>query len=67
MFNKYSFLQCGAPGAGGEQQGIGGLVTSFLPLILIFCHIYFLLIMAALKNEGIDKQMLDNLREEVTK
>ena len=62
MFTNTAFAMGGAPG-GGEQQGIGGLVTSFLPLILIFVIFYFLLIRPQSKKAKDHKQMLDNLKK----
>lgn len=63
MFTNTAFAMGGAPGGGGEQQGIGGLVTSFLPLILIFVIFYFLLIRPQSKKAKDHKQMLDNLKK----
>ena len=63
MFSNTAFAMAGAPGGGGEQQGIGGMVTSFLPLILIFVIFYFLLIRPQSKKAKEHKQMLDNLKK----
>src|SRR4030067_2008034 len=63
MFTKIAFAMGGAPGGGAEQQGIGGMVTSFLPLILIFVIFYFLLIRPQSKKAKEHKQMLDNLKK----
>lgn len=63
MFTEIAFAMGGAPGGGGEQQGIGGMVTSFLPLILIFVIFYFLLIRPQSKKAKEHKQLLDNLKK----
>ena len=63
MFMDIAFAMGGPGGTGGEQQGIGGIVTSFLPLILIFVIFYFLLIRPQSKKAKEHKQMLDNLKK----
>ena len=63
MFTEIAFAMAGPPGGGGEQQGIGGMVTSFLPLILIFVIFYFLLIRPQSKKAKEHKQLLDNLKK----
>ena len=63
MFTDIAYAMGGAPGGGGEQQGIGGMITSFLPLILIFVIFYFLLIRPQSKKAKEHKQMLDNLKK----
>lgn len=63
MFINKAFAMGAQPGGtGGEPQGIGGMVTSFLPLILIFVIFYFLLIRPQSKKAKEHKQMLDNLK-----
>jgi len=63
MFTDIAYAMGGAPGGGGEPQGIGGIITSFLPLILIFVIFYFLLIRPQSKKAKDHKQMLDNLKK----
>lgn len=63
MFIDVAFAMGGPGGTGGEQQGIGGMITSFLPLILIFVIFYFLLIRPQSKKAKEHKQMLDNLKK----
>jgi preprotein translocase subunit YajC len=64
MFTDIAFAMGGTPGGtGGEQQGIGALLTSFFPLILIFVIFYFLLIRPQSKKAKEHKQMLDNLKK----
>jgi len=63
MFTEIAFAMGGAPGGGAEQQGIGGMVASFLPLILIFVIFYFLLIRPQSKKAKEHKQLLDNLKK----
>jgi len=49
----------GAPQGGGP----GGLLTSFLPLILIFVIFYFLLIRPQQKRSKEHRQMLENIKK----
>ncbi|RJQ55611.1 MAG: preprotein translocase subunit YajC [Nitrospiraceae bacterium] len=64
MFTDIAFAMGGAPGGGaGAPQGIGGILTSFFPLILIFVIFYFLLIRPQSKKAKEHRQMLDNLKK----
>ncbi len=51
------------PGGGGEPQGAGAMIQSFLPLILIFVIFYFLLIRPQSKKAKEHKQTLENLKK----
>jgi len=52
------------PGGGtGQPQGPGAMLSSFLPLILIFVIFYFLLIRPQSKKAKEHKQMLDSLKK----
>ena len=62
MFSDIAYAMGGAPG-GGAPQGVGGMISSFLPLILIFVIFYFLLIRPQSKKAKEHKEMLDNLKK----
>ena len=47
---------------GGQPGGMGSIITSFMPLILIFIIFYFLLIRPQAKKAKEHKKMLDNLK-----
>ncbi len=51
------------PGGAGGPQGIGAMVQSFLPLILIFVIFYFLLIRPQSKKAKEHKAVLENLKK----
>ncbi len=51
------------PGGGGEPQGAGAMIQSFLPLILIFVIFYFLLIRPQSKKAKEHKATLENLKK----
>jgi len=51
-----------APQGGGAPQGPAALISSFLPLILIFAIFYFLLIRPQSKKAKEHKQMLEALK-----
>jgi preprotein translocase subunit YajC len=57
-----AFAMAGQPG-GGKPQGPGAMLSSFLPLILIFVIFYFLLIRPQSKKAKEHKQMLENLKK----
>ncbi|MGE5546366.1 MAG: preprotein translocase subunit YajC [Solirubrobacterales bacterium] len=57
MFVSQAFAQAAAPAAGGQD-----MLTSFLPLILIFVVFYFLLIRPQQKRMKTHKEMLGQLR-----
>ncbi|RJQ46322.1 MAG: preprotein translocase subunit YajC [Nitrospiraceae bacterium] len=64
MFTDIVYAMAGAPGgADGGQQGAGNMLTSFLPLIIIFVIFYFLLIRPQSKKAKEHKQMLENLKK----
>ncbi len=64
MFTAIAFAMGGQPGGTGAQpQGAGGMLTSFLPLILIFVIFYFLLIRPQSKKAKEHKQMLEDLKK----
>ena len=50
-------------GGGGEPQGAGAMIQSFLPLILIFVIFYFLLIRPQSKKAKEHKQTLESLKK----
>ncbi|MGE5894513.1 MAG: preprotein translocase subunit YajC [bacterium] len=50
------------PGAGG-QGGAGGMLTSFLPLIIIFVIFYFLLIRPQQKRAKQHREMLAAIKK----
>jgi preprotein translocase subunit YajC len=52
-----------APQAGAGQGGPAGLITSLVPLILIFVIFYFLLIRPQQKRAKEHKNMIDNLKK----
>jgi preprotein translocase subunit YajC len=64
MFTAIAFAMGGPPGGTGAQpQGAGGMLTSFLPLILIFVIFYFLLIRPQSRKAKEHKQMLEELKK----
>lgn len=64
MFADIAYAMGGAPQdtGGAGQGGAGTMLTSFLPLILIFVIFYFLLIRPQSKKAKEHKQMLENLK-----
>ncbi len=52
-----------APQAGGASGGMAGMVTSLLPLILIFVVFYFLLIRPQQKKAKEHQLMLDSVKK----
>lgn len=52
-----------APQAGAGQGGPAGLITSLVPLVLIFVIFYFLLIRPQQKRAKEHKNMIDNLKK----
>jgi preprotein translocase subunit YajC len=65
MFSDIAYALAGAPGGteGSGPQGIGAVIQSFIPLILIFVIFYFLLIRPQSKRAKEHKQMLENLKK----
>ncbi len=55
----------GIPGgdSGGQPEGPAAMLTSFLPLILIFVIFYFLLIRPQSKKAKEHKEVLENLKK----
>lgn len=53
----------GGQGGGTAPQGGLGMLSSFLPLVLIFVIFYFLLIRPQSKKAKEHKQMLENLKK----
>jgi len=64
MFADIAYAMAG-PGGGGDTppQGGIGMLSSFLPLILIFVIFYFLLIRPQSKKAKEHRQMLENLKK----
>ncbi len=62
---EMAHAMAGQPGGGGDAgpKGIGAMIQSFLPLILIFVIFYFLLIRPQSKKAKEHKQMLENLKK----
>ncbi len=61
MFNDIAWAM--APSGDAGAQGGGSMLTSFLPLILIFVIFYFLLIRPQQKRSKEHRQMLENLKK----
>ncbi len=57
------YAMSASPGGGGEAQGPGAMIQSFLPLILIFAIFYFLLIRPQSKKAKEHKQTLESLKK----
>lgn len=62
MFTDIAYAMTASPG-GNQPQGPGAIISSFLPLILIFVIFYFLLIRPQSKKAKEHKQMLENLKK----
>ncbi len=64
MFADIAYAMA-APGGGGDTapQGGFGMLSSFLPLILIFVIFYFLLIRPQSKKAKEHKHMLESLKK----
>jgi len=63
MFTESAYAMGGSPAGGGAQpSGPAGMLTSFLPLILIFVIFYFLLIRPQSKKAKEHKEFLDNIK-----
>lgn len=52
-----------APQGGAQSGGAQGMLTSLLPLVLIFVVFYFLLIRPQQKKAKEHRQMLDNVKK----
>jgi len=62
MFTSIAYAAAGAPG-GGTADGAGGLISMFMPLILMFAVFYFLLIRPQQKKAKAHKEMLRQLQK----
>ena len=63
MFENIVYAMGSAPGQGGQQAGVGGMLTSFLPLVIIMFIFYFLLIRPQQKQQKTHKEMLSKLKK----
>jgi preprotein translocase subunit YajC len=63
MFTDIAYALSGAPGQGAGAQGPGAMISSFMPLILIFVIFYFLLIRPQQKKAKEHKQMMEDLKK----
>lgn len=63
MFTDIAHAMAAPPGQGAGAQGPGAMISSFMPLILIFVIFYFLLIRPQSKKAKEHKQMLDSLKK----
>ncbi len=61
MFSDIAWAM--APAQDQGAQGGGSMITSLLPLVLIFVVFYFLLIRPQQKRAKEHKQMIDNLKK----
>ena len=61
MFLDIAYAMGSAPQGG--QGGAGGMLTSLLPLVLIFVIFYFLLIRPQQKKAKEHRQMVENLKK----
>jgi preprotein translocase subunit YajC len=62
MFIDSAYAMGPAPQA-GQAGGAGSMLTSLLPLVLIFVIFYFLLIRPQQKRAKEHRQMLDNIKK----
>ncbi len=63
MFADIAYALGAPPGGGAGSGGAGSMISSFLPLILIFVIFYFLLIRPQSKKAKDHKLMLENLKK----
>jgi preprotein translocase subunit YajC len=63
MFTDIAYALSGAPGQGAGAQKPGAMISSFMPLILIFVIFYFLLIRPQQKKAKEHKQMMEDLKK----
>ncbi len=62
MLTSIAYAAAGAPG-GVTTDGAGGLISMFMPLILMFVVFYFLLIRPQQKKAKLHKEMLGKLQK----
>jgi len=62
MFSDIAYAMAAPPGGGAQSPGAAGMLSSFLPLILIFVIFYFLLIRPQSKKAKEHKELLENLK-----
>ena len=62
MFTSIAYAAAGAPG-GAAADGAGGLISMFMPLVLMFGVFYFLLIRPQQKKAKLHKEMLGKLKK----
>lgn len=62
MFIELAYAMAPPP-EGGQPGGLGAILTTFMPLILIFLIFYFLLIRPQAKKAKEHKEMLDKLKK----
>ena len=58
-----NLLYAMAPPQGGEQSGGGGMLATFLPIILIFVIFYIFMIMPQRKQRKKLRELLTNLKK----
>jgi len=63
MFTDIVHAMAAPPGQGAGAQGPGAMISSFMPLILIFVIFYFLLIRPQQKKAKEHKQMMEDLKK----
>jgi preprotein translocase subunit YajC len=62
MLTSIAHAAAGAPG-GATADGAGGMISMFMPLILMFAVFYFLLIRPQQKKTKLHKEMLSKLQK----
>jgi len=62
MLSAIAYAMAGPQPGGAGQQGAGAVISSLIPLILIFVIFYFLLIRPQSKKAKEHKQMLESLK-----
>jgi preprotein translocase subunit YajC len=63
MWGDVVYAMAGPPAGDAGQQGAGAVISSLIPLILIFLIFYFLLIRPQSKRAKEHKKMLENLKK----
>ena len=59
--NLFDLTAYAAPAASGAAAGTGGMLSAFLPFILIIAVMYFLMIRPQKKKEKLKQEMLSQL------